>query len=340
MIDEAKITVSAGDGGDGAVSFWRTKHILKGGPDGGDGGNGGSIFVQAKEGITTLRFFKGKSKFNAGNGKRGGRLKKHGKTGEDICLPVPVGTQIFELVKGEERLIADLQENNQRVLLAKGGRGGKGNWSLKSSRNTTPKIAEKGTSGEVKSVILKLVILAQVGLIGFPNAGKSTLLSVLTRARPKIADYPFTTLSPNIGVLKNNKKGELIVADIPGLIKGSSRGRGLGIRFLKHLERCKLLVYVLFPPDQSLKDRPEELFKIINQQMIALEKELEQYSEKLLDYPRIVVINKKDLLNDKVQEKIAEKFKKKKVSPILISAATRDNIDKLTSAIFALLYKH
>lgn len=339
MIDEAKITVSAGDGGDGAVSFWRTKHILKGGPDGGDGGDGGSIFVQAKEGITTLRFFKGKSKFKAENGKKGGRLKKHGRAGEDICLPVPVGTQIFEFAGGQEKLIADLQENNQCVLLAKGGKGGKGNWSLKSSRNTTPKIAEKGTLGETKSVILKLVILAQVGLIGFPNAGKSTLLSVLTRAKPKIADYPFTTLSPNIGVLKN-KKGELIVADIPGLIKGSSRGKGLGIRFLKHLQRCKLLVYVLFPPDQNLKDSPEKLFKIIGQQMVALEKELGQYNDKLLDYPRIVVINKKDLLSDKSQKKIAKKFKEKKVNPIFISAATKDSINQLTDAIFARFYKH
>jgi GTP-binding protein len=334
MIDEAKVIVAAGNGGNGLVSFWRTKLVLKGGPDGGDGGDGGSVFVQAKEGLTTLRFFLGKSRFRAENGKRGGRLKKHGKTGEDIYLPVPVGTQIFELIGGEEKLIADLHKNNQTALLVKGGKGGKGNWSLKSSRNTTPKTAEDGSLGEVKTVLLKLVILAQVGLIGFPNAGKSTLLSVLTRAKPKIADYPFTTLSPNIGVLKN-KKDELIVADIPGLIEGSSRGRGLGIRFLKHLERCKLLVYVLFPSNEYLENDPEELFKFIYQQMLALEKELEQYSDKLLDYPKIVVINKKDLLSDEVQNKISEKFIKKKVNPILISAATGEGVDQFTETIFA-----
>ncbi len=334
MIDEAQVTVAAGNGGNGLVSFWRTKLVLKGGPDGGDGGDGGSIFVRAKEGLTTLRFFMGKSRFNAENGERGGRLKKHGRTGEDTYLPVPVGTQIFELIGGKEKLIADLQENNQTALLVKGGKGGKGNWSLRSSRNTTPKTAEDGSKGEIKTVLLKLVILAQVGLVGLPNAGKSTLLSVLTRAKPKIADYPFTTLSPNIGVLKS-KKNELIVADIPGLIEGSSRGRGLGIRFLKHLERCKLLVYVLFPSNEYLRDNPEELFKFIYQQMLALEKELEQYNKKLLDYPRIVVINKKDLLSDSAQDKIIEKFKMKKASPFLISAATGEGIDELNKKIFA-----
>ena len=251
MIDYAKIYIKAGDGGDGKVGFRREKYISKGGPDGGDGGDGGSVYLVVNKDLNTLTPFQFKKKFEAERGQAGGKAKKHGKDGVDLIIEVAPGTSVkigsreFDMIRVEDK-----------VCVAHGGKGGLGNWQFRSSTNTTPMVAEKGTLGEEREVTLELKLLADVGLIGLPNAGKSTLLSVLTKARPKIANYPFTTLEPNLGVVIIGKGSELehrkvpnlkalVLADIPGLIEGASRGKGLGHTFLRHVERCGLLVHVL-----------------------------------------------------------------------------------------------
>lgn len=370
MIDEVIFTVKAGDGGSGAVTFRREKYVPKGGPDGGDGGDGGSVWLEADENMNTLLWFSGKHKFEAENGKRGMKAKKHGEDGDDIVLKVPVGTIVEEIFRqsgvsqnsrsasfdktqdkqddaadlesvsavssGDDKIVlADLDKHGKRLCVARGGKGGRGNDWFKSPTNTTPRNAEDGEKGEEKLIRLSLKVLADLGLVGLPNAGKSTLLSVLTAARPQIADYPFTTLSPNLGVVKRSSKSNLI-ADIPGLIEGAHKGKGLGIKFLKHIERCKLLVYVLFPENEWLSEKfsNKEIGERLLKQLKTVKKELEEFNKKLLKVPELVVLNKIDLLNEKIVKEIVSVFKKKKIELMPVSGATTENVEELKRRFF------
>jgi len=353
MIDEATFTVRAGHGGSGTVSFRREKFIPKGGPDGGDGGDGGSVYLETDLNLNTLRFFAGKTKFEAKSGGRGSKQKKHGKNAQDLTLMVPVGTTVYQASQGNIwLLLADLNKPHQRALIAQGGLGGRGNWQFRSSTNTTPKEFEMGTRGEVKIIKLELKLLANVGLVGLPNAGKSTLLSVLTKARPQIANYPFTTISPNLGVMEfkgaqssqrrarfKDPKGEvstsnsLVIADIPGLIEGASIGKGLGIQFLKHIERCLLLVFVIAPRDHELNESAAKLVKSLLSQLNEVKNEMQTYNPKLLDLPAIITLNKTDLLSDKTVTQIITFFQKEGIEVLPISSATKSGIDRLTIVI-------
>jgi len=313
MIDFARITIKAGDGGDGRVSFRREKFVPKGGPDGGDGGRGGSVYFETDKDLNTLKPFQFQKVFSAQNGEAGGKNKRHGADGSDLIIKVPVGTVVNKEL--------DLVKEGEKVCLAKGGHGGRGNWQFRSPTMTTPRIAEAGIMGEAKQLTLELKLLADVGLIGLPNSGKSTLLSVLTKAKPKIADYPFTTLEPNLGVLRLTRSN-LVIADIPGLIEGASRGRGLGIEFLRHIERCKILVHIL---DGAKLLISEVLLKDYQ----TVRNELASYSTSLIDKPEIVVLNKIDVLNKKQIRAAMTTLKKTKKSVIGISAASHENLEEL-----------
>lgn len=326
MIDEVKILVKAGDGGNGRVNFRREKYIPKGGPDGGNGGKGGSVFLEADRNINTLLAFRYIKEFEAENGGAGGRAKMTGKDADDLILKIPVGTTV--IISGRKTYQFDITEDKQKILIARGGKGGKGNWFFRAPDNTTPREAESGTPGERYEVELKLKLLADVGLIGKPNAGKSTLISVLTKARPKIANYPFTTLEPNLGVMEIAKDKGLVIADIPGLIEGASEGKGLGIRFLKHVERCQMLLHLL---DGSEIIQGEEKQKILD--MVAgykaIRKELSAHNKELLDKEEIIVLNKIDTLNDKQRTAAYKALKKLGNKVMMISAATGEGLDEL-----------
>ena len=340
MIDEVSFKVKAGNGGNGAVSFHRAKYIPKGGPDGGDGGNGGSIWLGAEKGINTLSFFAGRDRFEANNGGKGSGSKRHGENAEDITLKVPVGTVVSEIISQLPivncQLISDLVEDRQKVCIAQGGVGGRGNFHFRSSVNTTPLEFEEGTRGEKKLIQLELKVLAQVGLVGLPNAGKSTLLSILTKAQPKIANYPFTTLTPNLGAMKlPGRQDHLVIADIPGLIEGASSGKGLGLSFLRHIERCRILLYLVAPTDEVLGGELTEksLYTDLNRQYDEVRKELGMYKKELLDVPSMVVINKIDLLSEELAEKAAKKFASKKLTVLMLSAATGAGLQELVKEI-------
>jgi len=338
MIDVAKITVKAGDGGDGRVGFRREKYVPKGGPDGGDGGDGGSVYLETDKDLNTLMKFQYQQGFEAEKGEFGGKAKKHGKDGENIIIKVPVGTLIklqitnhkypnkSQITNNKSQTI-DLVEVGQRICVAKGGKGGRGNWHFRSPELTTPRIAEKGKKGEEKELILELKLLADVGLIGLPNAGKSTLLSVLTKARPKIAGYPFTTLKPNLGVLEWKKK-DLVIADIPGLIEGASKGKGLGDQFLRHVERCELLVHVI-DGGELLTGEEKVRLELILENYKVIRKELKQYSKKLIDKSELIVLNKIDLLSKGQIKQVIDILKKVRKEVIGVSAATTENLEKL-----------
>jgi len=321
MIDYAKISVKAGDGGGGKISFRREKYAPKGGPDGGDGGDGGSVFLEVDKDLNTLVPFQFQKAFEAESGGRGGGAKKHGKDGLELVLKVPPGTEVKF-----ERGAFDLLKPGDKLLVAQGGKGGRGNWFFRAPDRTTPRIAEPGTRGELVELELELKLLADVGLIGMPNAGKSTLLSVLTKARPKIADYPFTTLKPNLGVMVVEKGKGLVLADIPGLIEGASKGKGLGIRFLRHVERCQILVHVL--DGVKLLEDKSDLMKDYK----AIRGELGKHAKKLLKKPEIVVLNKIDVLSDKQIEGVKKEFKKM----VCVSAATGKDLDKLKKELISL----
>lgn len=315
FLDEAKIFVKAGDGGNGCVSFRREKYIPFGGPNGGDGGKGGSIIVKAIGSLNTLIDFRYKQHFKIRKGEHGKGSNMHGAASKDMVLEVPIGTQI--LAEDKKTLVADLDNEGDQVLLAKGGNGGKGNARFTSSVNKAPRFAQDGEPGEELWCWLQLKLISDIGIIGLPNAGKSTLLSKITAAKPKIADYPFTTLIPQLGVV-NIGYDEFVISDIPGLIKGASEGIGLGDRFLKHVERCKALLH-LIDANQDI----EEAYKTIRH-------ELENYSTTLSEKEEVIAISKTETLPPKeIQEKIAtlEKVSGKKV--LSISSATNKNIDKL-----------
>lgn len=316
MIDYARITIKAGDGGDGRVSFRREKFVPKGGPDGGDGGRGGSVWFQTDKDLNTLKPFQFQKNFSAQDGEAGGKNKRHGADGSDLVIKVPIGT----VVNNE----LDLDKAGQKVCLAKGGKGGKGNWQFRSPILTTPRIAEAGSKGEAKQLNLELKLLADVGLIGLPNSGKSTLLSVLTKAKPKIADYPFTTLEPNLGVMEGSHPSGLVIADIPGLIEGASGGKGLGIEFLRHIERCKILVH-LVDGSKLLSYKNYNFYD----DYLVIRNELSQYSTSLIEKPEIVVLNKIDVLNKQQIKAAMTTLKKTKKKVIAISAASHENLEEL-----------
>lgn len=299
FIDEAKIEVIAGKGGNGAVSFRREKFVPRGGPDGGDGGKGGSVWVQADENINTLVEYRFVKRYQAKNGEKGHGSDRYGAGADDIVLPMPVGTLVRDADTGE--LLADLTHHGQKVCVAKGGKGGLGNIHFKSSTNRAPKQATPGEDGEARSLLLELKVLADVGLLGMPNAGKSTLIRAVSAARPKVADYPFTTLYPNLGVVRMDENNSFVMADIPGLIEGAAEGAGLGHRFLKHLSRTGLLLHVvdLAPFDDSVNPAEEAL---------AIVDELRKFDDELYDKPRWLVLNKLDMLSEAEAERRAADF--------------------------------
>lgn len=299
FIDEAKIEVAAGRGGNGAVSFRREKYVPRGGPDGGDGGRGGSVFAVADENINTLVEYRFVKRYQAKNGEKGHGSDRYGAGADDIDLKMPVGTLIRDADTGET--VADLTRHGQRVCLARGGKGGLGNIHFKSSVNRAPKQATPGEPGEARRLNLELKVLADVGLLGMPNAGKSTLIRAVSAARPKVADYPFTTLHPNLGVVRVDGNQSFVMADIPGLIEGAAEGAGLGHRFLKHLSRTGLLLHVvdLAPFDDNI-DPAAEALAIIN--------ELRKYDDELFDKPRWLVLNKLDMLTSEEVAERKEKF--------------------------------
>ena len=299
FIDEAKIEVVAGKGGNGAASFRREKFVPRGGPDGGDGGKGGSVWAEADENLNTLVEYRFVKRYQAKNGEKGHGADRYGAGADDITLHMPVGTLIRDIDTDE--IVADLTHHGQRVCLARGGKGGLGNIHFKSSVNRAPKQATPGEEGEARSLQLELKVLADVGLLGMPNAGKSTLISAVSAARPKVADYPFTTLHPNLGVVRMDENNSFVMADIPGLIEGAAEGAGLGHRFLKHLSRTGLLLHVvdLAPFDETVNPA-EEALAIIN--------ELRKYDEELHAKPRWLVLNKFDMLDDEEAERRTVEF--------------------------------
>jgi GTP-binding protein len=289
FVDEATIRVNAGNGGHGCLSFRREKYVERGGPDGGDGGHGGSVYLVADPSLNTLADFRVARKFKAESGQGGSGRNKTGRSGTDLEVRVPQGTVVHDVDTGE--LICDLTEADQRQMIAEGGRGGLGNTRFKSSVNRAPRKTTNGTQGEARHLKLELKVLADVGLLGMPNAGKSTLITAMSQAKPRIADYPFTTLHPNLGVVRVGSLQSFVMADIPGLIEGASEGAGLGIRFLKHLQRTRLLLHLvdIAPIDPDAEPA---------QEVRAIAKELENFSTDLADKPRWLVINKIDLLNE------------------------------------------
>jgi GTP-binding protein len=326
FIDEVLITVRSGDGGKGCVSFRREKFIPKGGPDGGDGGRGGNVFFRATERLATLIDFKYRRLFRARNGEPGRGKSQTGKNGKDIRIEVPIGTLLYDEETVQE--IADLVHDGQEILVLEGGQGGKGNQHFATSTNRAPRMAQPGIPGEEKRLRLSLKSLADIGLIGLPNAGKSTLLSSLTTAKPKIADYPFTTLTPNLGVMTLTEDKRLTVADIPGLVEGASEGKGLGHRFLKHIERTRLLLHVMdvtYSPAQSLL---EDFF--------VVRKELEDYHVNVAAKDQMVVINKIDLYSVQHRDvrEVKEALKNLGIESYPVSALTGEGIEDLKIALF------
>ncbi|MBI2414262.1 GTPase ObgE [candidate division WWE3 bacterium] len=332
FIDTAKITIKAGNGGDGSVSFRREKFVPKGGPDGGDGGYGGSVYFEAISNMATLMDFRAKSKYAAQPGQGGTGKKMYGLHGEDLIIKVPRGTMIYQVTKTDttgvlsEVLVADMVSEGERVLLAQGGRGGKGNEKFKSSTNQTPLQYTKGTPGEEKDLRLEIKLIADVGLVGKPNAGKSTLLNRLTGTNAKVANYPFTTLIPNLGVCLLKSGKTLIIADVPGLIEGAAEGRGLGDDFLRHVERTKLIVHLV---DPFVFDKDKDFAEQAVESYDAIRNELSLYSDKIAKKREIVVITKLDIFEVKEKfEDIKKAFKKKKIDVQGISAVTGEGISE------------
>ena len=330
FLDEVKIFVRSGDGGNGLVAFRREKYVPKGGPAGGDGGRGANVVFIVDEGLRTFMDYRYQKKFVAPNGENGMSKRMHGRKSKDLYLKVPPGTVIRDTDTGE--VLADLVEHEQEVIVARGGRGGRGNCRFATPSNPAPEIAENGEPGEERNLTLELKLMADVGLVGFPSVGKSTLLSITSKAKPKIADYHFTTLAPNLGVVETKDHRSFVIADLPGLIEGASQGVGLGHQFLRHIERTKVIVHVI---DMSATDgrNPYEDYKVINA-------ELGEYNMRLLERPQVVVANKMDI--PVASENLVE-FKKRlaedgeDVDIVEISAFTRNNIDNLLYKISDIL---
>jgi GTP-binding protein len=328
--DEAKITVIGGPGGNGCVSWRREKYISRGGPNGGDGGKGGSIYIQADPNTDTLSDYRSVKKFTAERGGHGEGTNKHGKNGDDLLLVVPPGTQI----KDGDTVIADLKEEGEEVVVVRGGRGGYGNAHFKGPTRQRPDFAEKGEPGSTREISLELKLVADVGIIGYPSVGKSTLISVISAAKPKIADYPFTTLVPNLGVVDVSDRS-YVVCDVPGLIEKASEGKGLGHQFLKHIERCGVLLHLL-DLSRAMEDGEIKSAKLIDDYR-AIRKELDAYSETLGQKQEIVVINKADLTTESLDSVISDLKKEGITVHSTISAAAHMGIDDLTKHLLSVV---
>jgi GTP-binding protein len=333
FVDEVDIHVAAGHGGRGAMSFRREKFVPRGGPNGGDGGPGGSVYLVADANLNTLLNYRYQKEFTAGRGGHGEGSNRTGRKGDDIDLKVPVGTMVYER-RGDDLVpIADLTKDGERLLLAKGGLGGRGNAQFATSTNRAPRRAEPGLPGEERDLRLHLKLLADAGLVGFPNAGKSTLIARISAARPKIADYPFTTLEPNLGVVSLSDDRTFVVADVPGLIEGAHAGQGLGHRFLSHLERTHVLVHVVDVSSASGRD-PVDDFNVISREL-SLFPGRDASGERLSDKPMIVAANKIDALDDASRlERLRAHARKVGIELYAVSAATGDGIGALLEAIW------
>lgn len=333
FVDEATITVTGGGGGNGCLSFRRERFVAKGGPDGGDGGDGGSIYLRAKAGINTLADFRYTRSFKAERGSDGGGRNCTGKSGKDLYIDVPVGTEVYD--NNTDECIGDLTHNEQTLLVANGGFHGLGNTRFKSSTNRAPRKTSKGTDGDFRELRLELKLLADVGLLGIPSVGKSSLITAVSDARPKIADYPFTTLHPNLGVVRVGPLQSFVMADLPGLIEGAAEGQGLGIQFLKHLSRCRLLLHMVDLAESSTTDSAVTQFKTI-------EKELYQYGESVSGKDRWLVFNKVDLLTPEDAESAVQQCLKDinwQYPYYAISTITRVGLDALCKDIIYYLQR-
>ncbi|MBZ0178875.1 MAG: GTPase ObgE [Melioribacteraceae bacterium] len=325
FIDYAEITVKSGKGGDGAVAFRREKYVPKGGPAGGNGGTGGNVIISADHNLHTLLDFKYNRKYSAEDGAPGGTSLKDGKNGEDVIIKVPVGTIIKDKITGE--ILFDFKDENSSLVIAKGGKGGKGNSNFATATNQAPRFAEDGKPGEEKNIVLELKLIADVGLVGFPNAGKSTFISSVSAARPKIADYPFTTLKPNLGIVNYKNHQSITVADIPGIIEGAHEGKGLGLQFLRHIERTKILLILI-----------EAITEDIQAQYNTLMNELKNYSEVLSKKKMIVAISKIDLLpEDEVNKLKKKKLKNYSGEIYYLSSVTKQGIEKILDVLWNML---
>ena len=320
FLDQVKIYIKAGNGGDGSPSFRREKFIEYGGPDGGDGGKGGSVILKAEQNLNTLIDFRYQQHHKAKRGENGAGQNRTGKSGEDLILKVPLGTQVFE--EDNKTLIYDFTKVNEKFIAAAGGKGGLGNTRFKSSTNRAPRKFTKGTQGEEFTIWLQLKTIADIGIIGLPNAGKSSLLASVTNANPKIANYRFTTLNPNLGVASYDDK-EITIADIPGLVEGAHKGTGLGIQFLKHIERCKSLLHLIDITSEDLKKSYQQV-----------KNELKKYSNKLIKKKELIVLNKIDLIDEKEVNHIIKDFKKNTKSEVIaVSTLNKTSVSKIKSKL-------
>lgn len=326
FVDYVKVHVASGNGGKGSSHLRREKFVAKGGPDGGDGGRGGHIIVQGNKNLWTLLHYKYQRHFKAGHGEHGGKQRSTGANGTDIYLEVPLGTVVRDTQTNQQ--LFEITEDREEQVVVEGGLGGRGNWHFKSAVNQTPRYAQQGLPGAEKQITLELKVLADVGLVGFPNAGKSTLLSVITSAKPKIADYEFTTLKPNLGIVEYRDFKSFVVADIPGIIEGAAEGKGLGHYFLRHIERNAILLF-LIPADS----------KDVSQEYTILLNELRRYNPELLDKQHLLAISKSDLLDDELMEEMNHLLKEELpgVAFLFISSATQKGIQKLKDKLWELL---
>jgi GTP-binding protein len=324
FVDYVKVHIASGNGGKGSTHLHREKFVAKGGPDGGDGGRGGHVIIRSNQNLWTLVGFKHKQHFKAGHGEHGSKNRSTGADGEDVYVDVPLGTVIKDAETDE--VLAEITEESQEYMAAEGGMGGRGNWHFKTSTNQTPRYAQPGIPGVELKLILELKVLADVGLVGFPNAGKSTLLSVVTSAKPKIADYEFTTLKPNLGIVEYRDFRSFVMADIPGIIEGAAEGRGLGHYFLRHIERNSTLLFLISADSDSVAEQYHILLS-----------ELERYNPELLDKNRVIAISKADLLDQELKTELTEELKKtlpKEISFILISAVAQQGIQELKDLLW------
>jgi GTP-binding protein len=326
FIDEAVIQVKAGDGGNGSAAFRREDGVPRGGPSGGDGGDGGSVIVVADVHLSSLLDFKYKRHYTAARGEDGRNKDQYGARGDDLVVRVPVGTVVYDDASGEQ--LVDLDRDGARFVIAHGGIGGKGNIHFKSPWNQAPRTAEPGTAGEERTVRLELKLLADVGLLGFPSVGKSTFISRVSRARPKIADYPFTTLTPNLGVVRISDERTFVIADLPGLIEGAADGAGLGHQFLRHVERCGVLLHILDATYTVGPDRSPW------SDYCALNAELARYAPELTRTPQVVVLNKLDALTPEMVSEQRREFEAEQVELLTMSAATGEGVDRVLEALW------
>jgi GTP-binding protein len=324
FVDYVKVHIASGNGGKGSTHLHREKYVAKGGPDGGDGGRGGHVIIRSNPNLWTLVGFKHKQHFKAGHGEHGSKNRSTGADGEDVYVDVPLGTVVKDAETDE--VLAEITEESQEYMAAEGGMGGRGNWHFKSSTNQTPRYAQPGISGVELKLILELKVLADVGLVGFPNAGKSTLLSVITSAKPKIADYEFTTLKPNLGIVEYRDFRSFVMADIPGIIEGAAEGKGLGHYFLRHIERNSTLLFLISADSDSVAEQYQILLS-----------ELERYNPELLDKNRVIAVSKADLLDQELKTELTQELKEtlpKEIPFILVSAVAQQGIQELKDLLW------